>query len=67
MKELYIFRIFSLFPLIGILVPDIATALHNSIRAISADHVIVDITLSICVIICSIGIFYAENKDLKTA
>lgn len=67
MKELHIFRIFSLFPLIGIFVPDVATALHNSISAISVDHIIVDVTLSICIIICSIAIFFAENKDLKTA
>jgi len=67
MKELGIFRIFALFPLIGIFVPDVATALQNSVSAISTAHVIVDVTLSVCVLICSIGIYYAESKGLKTA
>ncbi|MGN6181982.1 MAG: hypothetical protein ACTHNW_22565 [Mucilaginibacter sp.] len=67
MKELYIFRIFTLFPLIGISLPDAVTALQNSISAISTAHAIVDITLSVCVLICSIGIYYAESKRLKTA
>lgn len=67
MKELYIFRIFAFFPLIGILVPDIATVLHGSISAISKDHIIVDATLLTCVVICSIGIGYAQKKHLKTA
>lgn len=67
MKELYIFRIFTFFPLIGIFVPDIATAFHNSISAIPKGHVIVDVTLLTCIMVCSIGIAYAEKKQLKTA
>ena len=67
MKELYIFRIFALFPLIGIVIPDIATGLHVSFSAISAEHIIVDITLAICVLIGSLGIWYNEFRDLKTA
>jgi hypothetical protein len=67
MKELEIFRIFALFPLIGIFIPDVATALQYSISIVSAAHIIVDITLFVCVIICSAGIQYAESKGLKTA
>ena len=67
MKELSIFRIFALFPLIGIIIPDLATGLHFSFSAVSAEHIIVDITLSVCVFICSLGIWYAEYRDLKTA
>jgi len=67
MKELYIFRIFALFPLIGIVIPDIATGLHVSFSAISIEHIIVDITLLICVCVCSLGIWYNEYRGLKTA
>lgn len=67
MRELYIFRIFTLFPLVGIMVPDIATVLHSSLRAISVDHVIVDISLVLCALISSAGIWYQESKTLKTA
>jgi hypothetical protein len=67
MKELSIFRIFAFFPLIGIVIPDIATGLHLTFSVISTEHIIVDITLSVCVLICSLGIWLAEIKDLKTA
>jgi len=67
MKELYIFRIFALFPLVGIVIPDIATGLHVSFSAISAEHIIVIITLAVCVFTCSLGIWYNEYRDLKTA
>lgn len=67
MKELYIFRIFAFFPLIGIMVPDVTTALHASFSAIAKGHIIIDVTLLVCVAICSAGILYAESKQLKTA
>ena len=66
MKELLIFRIFALFPLVGILIPDVANWLNAS-SSIPAEHLIVEITLAICVIICSAGIWFAEVSELKTA
>lgn len=62
MKELQIFRIFALFPLIGILTPDLADGFHISFSSIPAEHIIVDVTLLICIAICSAGIMAAENS-----
>jgi hypothetical protein len=68
MKELHIFRIFALFPLIGILIPDLATVFNASIAALSTEHVIVNGTLLLCVAICSIAIYLGENNNsLETA
>jgi hypothetical protein len=65
MKELLIFRIFVLFPFIGITLPDIANRLTAVSARISAGHIIIDITLAVCIIICSAGIwFYELNKEL---
>lgn len=62
MKELLIFRIFALFPFIGILIPDAATAVDSSLSAIPAAHIIVEITLLICITICSAAIWIDENR-----
>lgn len=64
MKELLIFRIFALFPLIGTLVPDTANALHTSLSSIPVEHVIVDITLLISIAICSVGIFFSKDTAI---
>ncbi len=63
MKELQIFRIFALFPLIGILTPDLADGFHISFASIPAEHIIVDATLLICIAICSAGIMIADNAQ----
>lgn len=65
MKELLIFRTFALFPLIGILIPDIANRLDSSLTSIPVEHLIVEITLSICVLVCSAGIWAAEEVTLQ--
>jgi len=67
MKELLLFRIFALFPFIGIAAPDLANALHTSFSSVSAEHIIVDVTLSICLVICSAGIWLIETGELKIA
>jgi hypothetical protein len=67
MKELLIFRIFALFPFVGILIPDMANALNSSLLFIPATHIIVEIALSICIVICSAGIWIEENSLMKTA
>jgi hypothetical protein len=65
MKELLIFRIFALFPLIGTLIPDIANALHTSFASIPAEHIIVDITLLIAIAVCSAGIYFAKDTAIE--
>lgn len=64
MKELLLFRIFALFPFIGSVVPDLANGLHTSFASIPAEHIIVDVTLSLCLIICSAGIWLVENQSI---
>jgi hypothetical protein len=66
MKELLIFRIFALFPFIGTAIPDIADALHLSFRSVPAEHIIVDVTLLICIAVCSFGIWQTGNANLGT-
>ena len=65
MKELQIFRIFALFPLIGILIPDLADGFHISFASIPAEHIIVDVTLLICIAICSAGIMSIETPETE--
>lgn len=65
MKELILFRIFALFPLIGILIPDVANLMYGTATSIPAGHVIVEISLFICIVICSAGIWAGEYSELK--
>jgi hypothetical protein len=65
MKELLIFRTFALFPLIGILIPDIANKLDSPLNSITPEHLIVEITLAICILTCSAGIWVAEQALTK--
>jgi hypothetical protein len=67
MNNLLIFRLFVLFPLVGTFVPDVCNAVETSISAIPATHIIVDITLLICLVICSAAIWVKETHQLKTA
>jgi hypothetical protein len=65
MKELLIFRIFALFPFIGILIPDMAEAINSSLSSIPTGHLIVEITLLVSIVICSAGIWLEEASMLK--
>jgi hypothetical protein len=65
MKELLLFRMFVLFPFIGIAGPDMANALHTSFTSVPTEHLIVDTTLVLCLIICSAGIWLLEMMELK--
>jgi len=65
MKELLIFRIFALFPFIGTMLPDLANALHSTLSSVPKDHVIVDITLLICILICSAKIWALEENQTE--
>jgi len=66
MKELLLFRTFVLFPFIGIAGPDVADALRTSFASVPNEHIIVDTTLALCLIICSAGIWVYETMELKT-
>jgi hypothetical protein len=65
MKKLILFRIFALFPLIGISIPDVSNLLYSSSSHTPPGHIIVEITLSVCIIICSAAIWMAEINEFK--
>jgi hypothetical protein len=67
MNELLLFRLFALFPFVGIAMPDIADWLEGSGLGISASHIIIDVTLALCLIICSAGIWLADMNKIKDA
>lgn len=67
MKELLLFRMFVLFPFIGIAGPDMANALRTSFASVPKEHIVVDTTLILCLIICSAGIWMLEMMDIKTS
>lgn len=67
MKELLLFRTFAMFPFIGTVAPDLANALHTTFSSIPAEHIIVDITLSVCLIVCTAGMRLIETEKLKKA
>jgi hypothetical protein len=66
MNELVLFRLFALFPFVGIAMPDLADWLNGSPASISPCHIIIDVTLALCLVICSLGIWLAENDEMKS-
>jgi len=67
MKELLLFRLFALFPFIGIVMPDLANWFGGYSSAVTKEHIIVDITLALCLCICSLCIWLAENHQPRAA
>lgn len=64
MEELAIFRIFSSFPLFGLLLPDLASAFMNPLKGIPAGHLYIESFLLLSVVICTAGIWY-HDRQLK--
>ena len=62
MKELLLFRLFALFPFVGIAMPDLANWFEGSRSAITPEHIIIESTLALCLIICSVGIWLADPR-----
>jgi hypothetical protein len=66
MEELAIFRIFSSFPLFGLLLPDISSLFIYPAKSISPTHIYIESFLLVAVIICSVGIWYQQKQDKST-
>jgi hypothetical protein len=62
MDNLIIFRLFISFPLIGLLIPDLGSLLSNTKGYVPASHLITEVTLITCVMVCSVGIMYFKRK-----
>jgi hypothetical protein len=62
MEDLTIFRIFLTFPFIGLLIPDMGIAFSNSINNIPVSHTIIEATLLLSIIVCSMGMAYFKRK-----
>ncbi|NHA04072.1 hypothetical protein G7092_09705 [Mucilaginibacter sp. HC2] len=63
MEEIAIFRIFSSFPLLGLLIPDVSSLFIFPVRQISVTHLYVEGFLLLTVIICTIGIWYHQKQE----
>jgi hypothetical protein len=62
MEELAIFRIFSSFPLFGLLLPDLSSFFIYPARGIPLAHIYVEGFLLLSVIICTAGIWYNQRQ-----
>jgi len=67
MEELVIFRIFSSFPLFGLLLPDVSTLLIYSAKSISPTHIYIECFLFIAIAICTGGIWYLQKQEKNHA
>ncbi|MGN6181043.1 MAG: hypothetical protein ACTHNW_17810 [Mucilaginibacter sp.] len=64
MEELIIFRLFLAFPVIGLLIPDVGLLFSGyRLYRIPATHLIIEITLSICIGICSLWIVHFKRRE----
>jgi hypothetical protein len=63
MEELAIFRIFSSFPLFGLLLPDLSSFFIYPERGISLTHIYVESFLLLSVIICTAGIWHYKKSS----
>ncbi|SDP48147.1 hypothetical protein SAMN05428975_1401 [Mucilaginibacter sp. OK268] len=63
MEEIAIFRIFSSFPLLGLLIPDLSSLFIFPVRQISITHLYVESFLLLTVIICTVGIWYHQKQE----
>ncbi|WPU96526.1 hypothetical protein SNE25_13460 [Mucilaginibacter sabulilitoris] len=66
MEELAIFRIFSSFPLFGLLLPDLSSLFIYPPRGISGAHIYVEGFLLLGVVICTAGIWRSQRKIKST-
>jgi len=66
MEELIIFRLFLAFPVIGLLIPDIGLLFFGyRIYRIPATHLIIEITLSVCIVICSLWLMRFKRREVR--
>jgi hypothetical protein len=63
MEEIVIFRIFSSFPLLGLLLPDISSLFIFPTKPISPTHLYVEGFLLLTVVICTVGIWYHQKQE----
>jgi hypothetical protein len=63
MEKLATFRIFSSFPLFGLLLPDLSSLFIYPARGISPTHIYVESFLLLGVIICTAGIWYHQRHS----
>jgi hypothetical protein len=62
MEDLVIFRIFLTFPLVGLLIPKAGVLFSGATGYISAGDIIIAISLSVSVMVCSLGIIHEKRK-----
>ena len=63
MEDLIIFRMFLTFPFIGLLIPDSGILLFKTDGKMPVTHIIIEVSLLLSIIICSVGINYYKRKS----
>ncbi|WP_461451104.1 hypothetical protein [Mucilaginibacter sp.] len=62
MEEIVIFRIFLMFPLIGLVIPKAGILFEGAKGSVSVGDIIIATTIIISMIICSIGISLHKRR-----
>ena len=62
MKKLIILRMFFCFPLFGMLLPDAGTLLSKNPARVPLTHVIIEVSMLFCILLCTAAIFYGKKR-----
>ena len=63
MEKLIILRMFFCFPLFGLLLPDAGVLLSKNQGHIPLIHVAIEISLILCILICTAAITYGKKRN----
>jgi len=63
MEKLIILRMFFCFPLVGLLLPDAGILLSNFPGKVPVVHVVIEVTLLLCISLCTAAIAYGKKRN----
>lgn len=63
MEKLIILRMFFCFPLVGLLLPDAGILLSNFPGKVPVVHVVIEVTLLLCILLCTAAIAYGKKRN----
>jgi len=67
MEKLIILRMFFCFPLVGLLLPDVGILLSNYPGKVPVIHVVIEVTLLVCIALCTAAIKYGKKRNQNRA
>jgi hypothetical protein len=65
MEKLIILRMFFCFPLFGLLLPDAGVFLSSKPDQIPLVHIVIEIFLVFCILLCTAAIAYNKRRNNK--